>query len=218
MPLKHWAGIVLLVVSCVIASEARAGGQIECTSNNYRYTYCRADTGNRVKLTSQQSKTACRQGQNWGYDARGIWVDDGCGAIFEYGYGKRPDNRRKDKTGDIVAGVAAVAILGAILSSDKSDRRPDENWGGDRVPGWALGRFGGRDYQYGGDLSIEIDRGGRLSGYYDGDRRIDGQVDGDGVYIGNRHYDARPTSDGFQLMDERGRVAIDFYRSGGGRR
>jgi len=214
-----WLAVVLLVLAGV--TNARADGQIECTSQNYRYTYCRADTGNVVQLTHQQSKTRCEEGRNWGYDRRGIWVDDGCGAIFEYGF-RRDNGRHKDKTGEIVAGVAAVAILGAILSSDKSDRsdrdhRRDDDWGRGRVPGWAVGGFHGRDRRSGDDIALEIDGNGRVSGYQDR-YRLDGQVDGDGVYLGNRHYTAQPTRDGFQLIDDDGRPTIDLYRDGGSSR
>ncbi|MEP7041706.1 MAG: DUF3011 domain-containing protein [Dokdonella sp.] len=206
--------VVLLVGGGI--TNARADGQIECTSQNYRYTYCRADTGNVVQLTHQQSKTRCEQGRNWGYDGRGIWVDDGCGAIFEYGF-RRANGHHKDKTGEIVAGVAAVAILGAILSSDKSDHdhRSDHayerDYGRDRVPGWAVGGFHGSDRRSGDDVAVNIDGSGRVSGYQDR-YRLDGQVDGDGVYLGNRHYTAQPTRDGFQLIDDDGRPTIDLYR------
>lgn len=216
MRMQRLAGFVaVLLMICAGIGRAHADGQIECTSQNYRYTYCRADTGNVVQLTHQQSKTRCEQGRNWGYDSRGIWVDDGCAAIFEYGFRSGGGgHRNKDKTGEIVAGVAAVAILGALLSSDKSDHRrePDRDWGRDRVPGWAVGGFSGSDRQSGMDISINVDRGGAINGYY-GHNRLDGQFDGDGVYLGNRRYDARQTREGFQLIaDDDRRAVLDFYR------
>ncbi len=36
-------------------------------------------------MVRQFSRSACRQNDTWGYDARGIWVDRGCGADFEVG-------------------------------------------------------------------------------------------------------------------------------------
>lgn len=199
---------------------AKADGQIECSSDNYRYRYCRVDTGNVVQLSHQQSKTRCEEGRSWGYDARGIWVDNGCGAIFEYGYrgGGDRGGRHKDKTGDIVAGVAAVAILGAILSSGDSghsghaDRHRDADYGSDRVPNWAVGGFSGSDRRSGTDIALNVDRDGRVSGYYGRDR-FDGQIDGDGAYLGHRRYQASQTREGFQLIaDDDRRTVLDLYR------
>jgi hypothetical protein len=35
-----------------------------------------------VELLRQLSGTACVQGQSWGWDAEGVWVDGGCRALF----------------------------------------------------------------------------------------------------------------------------------------
>src|ERR1700760_1562751 len=57
------------------------GGQtITCSSNNGKRNYCSADTSRGVRLTNQRSGSPCVQGQTWGYDNRGIWVDRGCRA------------------------------------------------------------------------------------------------------------------------------------------
>ena len=59
------------------------GGQIiTCSSNNGKRNYCAADTSRGVRLTNQRSGSPCVQGQTWGYDNRGIWVDRGCRADF----------------------------------------------------------------------------------------------------------------------------------------
>jgi hypothetical protein len=39
-------------------------------------------TGGDVRLVRQLSETACRRGETWGFDRRGIWVDKGCAAEF----------------------------------------------------------------------------------------------------------------------------------------
>jgi hypothetical protein len=195
-----------------------ADGQIECTSEGYRYRYCRVDTDNSVRLAHQQSKSSCDFGRGWGYDRRGIWVDNGCSAIFEYGYGSGGDrgrgrDRDRNDTGKIVAGVAAIAILGAIASShERSDRhRDDDNWR-DRVPGWAVGSFSGNDRLSGMEIDVNVDPNGRIGGYY-GHRSLDGQFDGDRAYLGGRGYSAYATRDGFQLVaDDDRRTVIDFYR------
>jgi len=53
--------------------------------NNGRRQYCEADVRGSVRMVRQFSRAACRQGETWGYDNRGIWVDRGCGADFEVG-------------------------------------------------------------------------------------------------------------------------------------
>lgn len=58
---------------------------LSCESHNYRYQHCRVDTRGGVQLLRQYSRTPCRQGVNWGYDRRGIWVDRGCAAEFAIG-------------------------------------------------------------------------------------------------------------------------------------
>ena len=73
-----------LIGAALIAGPlpARAERTIRCDSNNYRYQYCRADTANHVKLERQHSTARCREGDSWGYDRHGVWVDRGCGADF----------------------------------------------------------------------------------------------------------------------------------------
>ena len=66
------------------------GGVITCSSDDGRKHYCDADTrSGGVQLTRQISGTSCVQGQTWGFDARGIWVDRGCRAEFQVNAGGR---------------------------------------------------------------------------------------------------------------------------------
>ncbi len=58
---------------------------VSCSSDNGRRQYCQADVRGSVRMVRQFSRAACRQGESWGYDNRGIWVDRGCGAEFEVG-------------------------------------------------------------------------------------------------------------------------------------
>ena len=55
---------------------------ITCSSNDGRRNWC--DTGGRrnIQLSRQISGSACVQGQTWGVDNRGLWVDKGCRAEF----------------------------------------------------------------------------------------------------------------------------------------
>jgi hypothetical protein len=55
---------------------------ITCSSNKGKRNYCPVNTSRGVRLTNQRSGSPCIQGQTWGYDNRGIWVDRGCRADF----------------------------------------------------------------------------------------------------------------------------------------
>ncbi len=98
-------------------------GTLNCASNDKRYHYCRADTQNRVRLVRQYSGSPCDRGYSWGYDYRGIWVDRGCRAEFEFGYDNNRGNNGKDAA--VAAGILGAIILGAAAAGSKSDHDDD---------------------------------------------------------------------------------------------
>src|SRR3954471_18224604 len=51
-------------------------------SENYGRKYCTADTRGGVRLNRTLSDSNCVQGSSWGYDDRGVWVDNGCRGEF----------------------------------------------------------------------------------------------------------------------------------------
>ena len=106
--------IATLTVLCVPISAQN--GVLNCASNDGRYHYCRADTQNRVRLVQQFSNSPCNQGYSWGFDYRGVWVDRGCRAQFEFG--------RRNSGGNTGAAVAA-GVIGAIMIPDLLDNRFD---------------------------------------------------------------------------------------------
>jgi hypothetical protein len=63
------------------------GQTIYCASDDGRRRTCSVNTSGGVRLLEQKSGSPCTQGQTWGYDRNGIWVDRGCRADFEVGYG-----------------------------------------------------------------------------------------------------------------------------------
>src|SRR5437879_11311181 len=85
-----------------------------------------ADTRYGARLVRQRSETPCKEGESWGYDEEGIWVDKGCGGEFtlgrseDGGTGTRAgggggtitcasdDGRRKDCLADTSNGVQLV--------------------------------------------------------------------------------------------------------------
>jgi Protein of unknown function (DUF3011) len=78
----------MALATCVITL---AQTRITCSSNKGDRQYCDADTRNGVILFKQLSRDRCVQGRSWGFDRRGIWVDQGCSAVFALGpAGGRP--------------------------------------------------------------------------------------------------------------------------------
>lgn len=59
---------------------------ITCSSNNGGRNFCPVDTRGGVRMVNQRSGSPCIQGQTWGFDRRGIWVDRGCRADFALGF------------------------------------------------------------------------------------------------------------------------------------
>jgi hypothetical protein len=56
---------------------------VRCLSEGRGRTYCEADTRGGVRLVRQLEGPGCRQGETWGFDRGGIWVERGCRAEFE---------------------------------------------------------------------------------------------------------------------------------------
>jgi len=99
---------------CAIAFPGSASAQrvktfdLTCSSNDGGWQQCSTPFTNisNVELRRQISGSPCVQGQTWGFDARGVWVDRGCRAEFRvYGEGDREhredrDDRDRDRDRD----------------------------------------------------------------------------------------------------------------------
>ena len=58
---------------------------VSCSSDDGHRRECAADLrGYTVRDIDQSSRTDCVVGRNWGYNDRGVWVDDGCRATFMF--------------------------------------------------------------------------------------------------------------------------------------
>lgn len=68
------------------APQAQAKPLLLCESRDRKARRCDGDTGVGVRMVKQLSKTECVEGRSWGYDAHGVWVEDGCRAEFELDY------------------------------------------------------------------------------------------------------------------------------------
>lgn len=59
------------------------GTVVRCESENGRLRRCNAPIVRGVELRRNVSHTPCIRGENWGWDGRGVWVDNGCRGEFE---------------------------------------------------------------------------------------------------------------------------------------
>src|SRR5262245_23831159 len=68
---------------------------VACSSNDGKRNECPADLrGYTVRNVDQSSRTECVVGRNWGYTDRGVWVDDGCRATFQFDKSRGGDHPR----------------------------------------------------------------------------------------------------------------------------
>jgi hypothetical protein len=63
------------------------GQTVRCESEDHRSRHCDIDTRGGVYLSRRLSGSPCIPNRTWGYDARGVWVTDGCRAEFTTGTG-----------------------------------------------------------------------------------------------------------------------------------
>jgi len=183
-----WGAVVPQAAPPAPAGEAPER-TITCSSNNYRYRYCRADTDNRVRLERQISfATRCRLGDTWGYDSRGVWVDRGCQAEFRVGHGGGGN------TGAVVGGVAAAAVIAAVIAANKSHHD-------DPVDAWAVGTFRGYDERAGSDVELNVLPGGSVTGVA-GDAQFSGKWERGKLQAGNYRFKVERSGNGFSAVDE----------------
>lgn len=178
---------------------------LRCESNRGRYRFCPADTENRVEIRRQFSNTPCVLWRTWGYDHRGVWVDNGCRAEFRVGRGGLSGGQ----TAAIVGGIAAAAIIAGIVASKNGDRN---DW--DRgVPEWAIGSFRGWDERERMLLQLNISQGGGVQGWVDQDE-FTGRVERERLYLRDRTFRLHRNGDGIRLEEEGGRrQRIELWRT-----
>lgn len=75
----RWTAVAVVLLCPALA----VADQVTCESNDSKQVECPLDTRGDVRVVRQMSKSPCVEGDSWGQSRRGIWVKDGCRAVFE---------------------------------------------------------------------------------------------------------------------------------------
>jgi Protein of unknown function (DUF3011) len=96
MNLRNLFTLPVLVFGLVLSTSAQQNSSlvtvssvVTCVSTGDQRQHCDADTSAGVVMLQPTGATACLLGRNWGYDAQGVWVSEGCGGQFATGSASR---------------------------------------------------------------------------------------------------------------------------------
>ena len=78
-------GLVLSTSAQQNPTQVTVSSVVTCVSTGDQRQHCPANTSAGVVILRQSSETNCLLGRNWGYDAQGVWVSEGCGGEFATG-------------------------------------------------------------------------------------------------------------------------------------
>ena len=80
-----WPAVGLSLVASLCAPAVAWAQQITCDSRNYQQQFCPTGVSiARAWMVVQRSRSPCIEGQTWGYQSNGIWVNQGCEADFGF--------------------------------------------------------------------------------------------------------------------------------------
>ena len=120
MNLRRHFTLPVLVLGSVLSTNAQQNSTqvtvssvVTCVSTGDQRQHCAADTSAGVVMLRPTGETACLLGRNWGYDAQGVWVSEGCGGEFATGSASRSTKvsvevNAYSETADQKADLAAV--------------------------------------------------------------------------------------------------------------
>ena len=129
------------------AAQERPVQLIPCSSDDGEKQYCTADTRHGARLVRQRSQAACKEGESWGYDEEGIWVDRGCSGEFALGRGEASPGAGSEVGGRTITCASndgrrracpADTSNGVQLVRQRSDAKCTEgsSWGHDAQGIW----------------------------------------------------------------------------------
>jgi hypothetical protein len=119
----------LLIAGSLLDLSVAAETVVRCDSHGSRKV-CAADTRGGVSLRYQYSVDGCWQNDTWGFDAKGIWVANGCQADFTVGAPPPPKTAKSgddDKSGNLLAGLLIGALAGAAVTAAVSNNNNNNN-------------------------------------------------------------------------------------------
>ena len=67
------------------STQVTVSSVVTCVSTGDQRQHCPANISAGIVMLRQSSETSCLLGRNWGYDAQGVWVSEGCGGEFATG-------------------------------------------------------------------------------------------------------------------------------------
>jgi len=92
MNLESYFTFPILVLGLVLSTRAQQNSTqvtvssvVACVSTSDQRQHCLADTSAGVVMLRPTGEATCLLGRNWGYDAQGVWVSEGCGGEFATG-------------------------------------------------------------------------------------------------------------------------------------
>jgi hypothetical protein len=90
--------VARIVLALLLLPSLAWADEVRCRSRDYRYAFCSTRQPIvSVRVRKRHSDRPCVQGQSWGYQRQGIWVNHGCDAEFEAFYrGMRPPGNGGD--------------------------------------------------------------------------------------------------------------------------
>jgi hypothetical protein len=125
--------VALLIACSLVDLSLGAETVVRCDSRGGRKV-CPADTRGGVSLRYQYSSEGCWQNDTWGFDAKGIWVANGCRADFTVGAPPppKPQSANGDKSSDAIAGLLIGALAGAAITAAVTSNNNNNNNDWDR--------------------------------------------------------------------------------------
>ncbi len=89
--------------------------EVICESYKGRVAYCEIDTQGEVVLVEQLSRSQCVEGQTWGVNRRGLWVNQGCRGNFASVVQRQPRRRG--------GYIAPQQPAGTVIRCESHDQR-----------------------------------------------------------------------------------------------
>ena len=157
----RWLPYLLLAI-CFAVCPALSAQTIRCTSDDGGKRYCPADTSKGVRLVKRLSTDIPCTRSSWGYDEKGIWVDNGCDAEFALGPETEAASSASAGGKKIVTCTSeggkkycdASTGRGVRLVKQRSDApcKKDSTWGYDGLGIWVDGGCSA-DFELGGNAA-----------------------------------------------------------------